>query len=44
MDLPGLKGSLLKRGIATKLDKLRKTADPTHIFWDKLVFNKVRYK
>ncbi|TIB85666.1 hypothetical protein E3Q06_01816 [Wallemia mellicola] len=42
MDLPGLKGSLLKRGIATKLDKLRKTADPTHIFWDKLVFNKIR--
>ena len=42
MDTPGVKGSLLKKGINNKLDKFHKTGDPTHIFWDKLIFNKIR--
>ena len=39
---PGLKGALLRRGVAAKLERLKQTGDHTHLFWDKLVFNKVR--
>jgi len=39
---PGLKGALLRRGVAAKLERLKQTGDHTHPFWDKLVFNKVR--
>ena len=39
---PGLKGALLRRGVAVKLEKFKQTGDHTHPFWDKLVFNKVR--
>lgn len=41
MDTPGVKGSLLNRAIAAKIDKLHKTSDVTHMLWDKLIFNKV---
>jgi len=39
---PGLKGALLRRGVAVKLERFKQTGDHTHPFWDKLVFNKVR--
>ena len=38
----GLKGALLRRGVAVKLEKFKQTGDHTHPFWDKLVFNKVK--
>lgn len=40
--VPGLKATLFKKAIQVKLDKFHSTGDPTHIFWDKLVFRKVR--
>lgn len=39
--VPGLKGALFRRAVQVKLDKLHTTGDPTHLFWDKLVFRKV---
>ena len=39
---PGLKGALFRRGVAAKLERLKRTGDPTHPFWDRIVFNKVR--
>ncbi|TIA90558.1 hypothetical protein E3P99_01513 [Wallemia hederae] len=42
MDTPGVKGSLLSRAVAAKVEKLHKTSDPTHMLWDKLIFNKIR--
>jgi long-chain acyl-CoA synthetase len=42
LNAPGLKGALLRRGLAAKLERLKQTGDHTHPFWDKLVFNKVR--
>jgi long-chain acyl-CoA synthetase len=39
---PGLKGTLFKKAMQTKLDKLHATGDNTHVFWDKLIFRKVR--
>lgn len=41
-DAPGLKGALFRRAVAAKLERLHTTGDPTHAFWDKLVFRKVR--
>jgi long-chain acyl-CoA synthetase len=41
-DVPGLKGTLFRKAIQVKLDKLHSTGDSTHIFWDNLVFRKVR--
>lgn len=40
-DVPGLKGALFRKAVATKLERLHTTGDPTHAFWDKLVFRKV---
>jgi long-chain acyl-CoA synthetase len=41
-DVPGLKGALFRKAIQVKLDKLHSTGDSTHVFWDALVFRKVR--
>jgi len=41
-DVPGLKGALFRKAMQVKLDKLHSTGDPRHVFWDKLVFRKVR--
>lgn len=41
-DVPGLRGNIFRKAVATKVEKLRRTGDPTHVFWDKLVFRKVR--
>lgn len=41
-NVPGLKGTLFKKAMQTKLDKLHATGDATHLFWDKLVFRKVK--
>ena len=41
-DVPGLRGNIFRKAMATKMEKLRRTGDPTHVFWDKLVFSKVR--
>lgn len=43
-DIPGFKGNLFRRAVATKLEKLRATGDNTHPFWDRLVFRKVCLK
>lgn len=42
LNAPGLKGELFRRGVAAKLETLKRTGDHTHPVWDKLVFNKVR--
>jgi long-chain acyl-CoA synthetase len=41
-DVPGLKGALFRKAIQVKLDQLHSTGHSTHMFWDKLVFRKVR--
>ncbi|KAG6874279.1 hypothetical protein C0995_001504 [Termitomyces sp. Mi166 len=41
-NVPGLKGNLFRKAIQVKLDKLHTTGDPTHFFWDKLVFRKIQ--
>jgi long-chain acyl-CoA synthetase len=38
---PGLKGTLFKKAMQTKIDKLRATGECTHAFWDRLIFRKV---
>jgi long-chain acyl-CoA synthetase len=40
--MPGLKGALFRKATEVKLRRLHSTGDPTHVFWDKLVFRKVR--
>ncbi|KAF8894464.1 hypothetical protein BD779DRAFT_1745129 [Infundibulicybe gibba] len=39
---PGLKGAIFKKAVEVKLKKLKTTGDPTHIFWDRLVFRKIQ--
>ncbi|EJD44071.1 long-chain-fatty-acid-CoA ligase [Auricularia subglabra TFB-10046 SS5] len=39
---PGLKGAMLRTAIDTKLEKFRRTGDPSHFLWDRLVFSKVK--
>ncbi|KAG5638150.1 hypothetical protein H0H81_001535 [Sphagnurus paluster] len=41
-NVPGLKGNLFRKAIQVKLDRLHTTGDPTHFFWDKLVFRKIQ--
>jgi long-chain acyl-CoA synthetase len=43
-NVPGYRGTIFRKAIAAKMEKLRRTGDPTHVFWDKLVFRKVRDK
>ncbi|KAF8654112.1 hypothetical protein AX16_003645 [Volvariella volvacea WC 439] len=40
-NVPGFKGNLFRKAIATKLENLRKTGSTTHPFWDRLVFRKI---
>ena len=40
-DVPGLRGNIFRKAMAAKMEKLCKTVDPTHVFWDMLVFRKV---
>lgn len=40
--LPGLKGALFQRALATKLHNLKTTGNHSHYFWDKLVFSKIQ--
>jgi len=41
-NVPGLKGTLFKKAIQTKLDLLHSTGAVTHAFWDRLVFRKIQ--
>ncbi|CAA7267913.1 unnamed protein product [Cyclocybe aegerita] len=39
---PGLKGTIFKKAVQTKLDKLHATGEVTHALWDRLVFRKIQ--
>jgi long-chain acyl-CoA synthetase len=39
---PSLRGAIFRKAVAAKLEKLHATGDNTHVFWDKLIFRKVR--
>ncbi|KAF8742705.1 hypothetical protein AX14_002515 [Amanita brunnescens Koide BX004] len=41
-NVPGYRGTIFRKAIAAKMEKLRRTGDPTHVFWDKLVFRKIQ--
>ncbi|KAF8905973.1 hypothetical protein CPB84DRAFT_1813952 [Gymnopilus junonius] len=41
-NVPGLKGTLFKKAIQTKLTRLHQTGEVTHAFWDRLVFRKIQ--
>ena len=40
-DVPGLRGNIFRKAVSAKLEKFRRTGDPTHPLWDRLVFRKV---
>jgi long-chain acyl-CoA synthetase len=42
MNTPGLKGALLRRAVATKLENLHNSGELKHTVYDALVFRKVR--
>jgi long-chain acyl-CoA synthetase len=42
LDGPGLKGSLARKALQTKLQNLKTNGTNTHFLWDRLVFNKVK--
>lgn len=42
LDGPGLKGSLARKALQTKLQNLKTHGTNTHLLWDRLVFNKVK--
>jgi len=39
---PSLRGAIFRKAVAAKLEKLHATGDNTHVFWDKLIFRKIR--
>ncbi|PPQ64003.1 hypothetical protein CVT24_009377 [Panaeolus cyanescens] len=41
-NVPGIKGTLFKKAVDTKLQRMRATGDNTHAFWDRLVFRKIQ--
>ncbi|KII88692.1 hypothetical protein PLICRDRAFT_689891 [Plicaturopsis crispa FD-325 SS-3] len=41
-DVPGPKGTLFRKAVQVKLDRLHTTGDNTHAFWDRLVFRKIQ--
>lgn len=41
-NVPGLKGKIFQRAVATKRDRLYTSGQLTHALWDRLVFRKVR--
>ncbi|KIL69616.1 hypothetical protein M378DRAFT_1048314 [Amanita muscaria Koide BX008] len=41
-DVPGLRGTIFRKAVSAKLEKLRRTGDPTHPLWDRLVFRKIQ--
>ena len=41
LEAPGLKGTLFRRAVAAKMERLKATGDYSHPLWDRLVFNKV---
>ncbi len=43
MNAPGLKGALLRRAVATKLENWRTAGEVKHTLYDALVFRKVRF-
>ena len=40
-NVPGLKGKIFQRAVATKRDRLYTSGQLTHALWDRLVFRKV---
>ncbi|KAK2467033.1 hypothetical protein APHAL10511_001291 [Amanita phalloides] len=41
-NVPGLRGDIFRKAVSAKIEKLRRTGDPTHMFWDNLVFRKIQ--
>jgi len=41
-NVPGLKGSIFRRAVQTKLDNMHLTGVVTHPLWDRLVFRKIK--
>ncbi|KIJ44209.1 hypothetical protein M422DRAFT_30387 [Sphaerobolus stellatus SS14] len=41
-DVPGLKGNIFRKAVATKLANYRATGKLTHLLWDRLVFSKIQ--
>nr|GAT59645.1 acetyl-CoA synthetase-like protein [Mycena chlorophos] len=41
-DVPGFKGDLFRKAMAAKIQKFHATGDNSHLFWDTLVFRKLR--
>ncbi|KAJ1913926.1 medium-chain fatty acid-CoA ligase faa2 [Mycoemilia scoparia] len=39
---PGLGGAIARKAVAVKLEKFHETGQFTHMFWDRVVFNKVK--
>jgi len=42
-DVPGLKGNIFRKAMATKIQRFRTTGEVIHPLWDRIVFRKVRY-